>query len=183
MISLTTSWDHLGEVLARALNANLPPDIAVWSLEDVPPDFHARRSAKSRVYRYTLYTALTRNPLTRRYAYHWPEPLDGEAMAVALGPIEGEHDFRAFGTSPSGKHTVRRVLRAECFKEGEYIHIELEANAFLRHMVRRIVAALLKVGQGRMSPDDFRRILEDGDPDQVKGLAPAYGLCLTKVNY
>lgn len=183
VIHFDTGWKGEFSTLEKAMNALLPKAIAVKDLVTASPKFEARKSAISRRYRYTIDNSPLRNPLRRLYAYHWPKALDAEKIAVALKIVVGEHDFAAFGSSPSGRSTLRKVYAADCWREGEYIYIEVEANSFLQHMMRRLVATLLRVGEDSLSPADFQGILERRESDLVKGLAPAHGLCLTQVRY
>ncbi|MCS6773053.1 MAG: tRNA pseudouridine(38-40) synthase TruA [Anaerolineae bacterium] len=180
-------WRHPLETLMRALNATLPEDIAVRSIQPSPPGFHPRYSALSRMYEYTAYVDPVRRPLQRRNAWHLEHPVDLARMNAAAAILVGEHDFAAFGQPPSGddeETTVRRVLRAEwrAGDEGE-VRFCIEANAFLYKMVRRIVRALVNVGLGKSQPEEVRSLLDSKDPQRLKGIAPACGLCLVKVTY
>ncbi|MBI3287771.1 MAG: tRNA pseudouridine(38-40) synthase TruA [Chloroflexi bacterium] len=183
VISFATGWARSLVELGRALNARLPGDIAVREVSEVPWAFHARKSALRREYRYTILNRALRSPKHRLYAHHWSGPLDPLAMQAACQRIEGMHDFSGFGQAPAGENTARQIYRADCQRQGEFIYIEVEANAFLRRMMRRLVAGLLQVGSGKMSPDEFGEILEAPDRRRIKGLAPSQGLCLTRVDY
>jgi tRNA pseudouridine38-40 synthase len=178
-----TAWARPPEILQRALNADLPSDIAIRKLARVPPDFSARYNAWSRVYRYTLLNQALRAPLAERYALRVAEPLDAQTMNVAARRLIGTHDFGAFGTSPRGDagHTIREMYRAQVWREGARVLIELEANAFLYRMVRRIVGTLLLVGKGVLRVADFHAVL---DKERRAGDAvPPHGLCLIEVKY
>ncbi len=183
VISFSTGWKRPLSELQRALNALLAFDIAILELSEVPPDFHARRSALSRKYRYTIFNRSTRSPLSRLYAYHWVGELDLEAMKEALRSLIGVHDFASFGRARPGGSTVRQMLEVDCRREGDYIYIDLVANAFLKRMVRSIVGTLLLVGRGELSPQGFKEVLEAKDRSRAGDLLPAHGLCLTKVSY
>ncbi len=183
VIAFNIVWRHGLNVLERALNAVLPEDVAVFGLSLVPPDFHPRYSARSRTYEYTIYNHPLRSPLARRTAWHVPVPLDVAAMAQATQAIIGEHDFAAFGRAPKGENTVRQVIRAEWRVDGPFLFFEIEANAFLYRMVRHLVNALKRVGEGTWTPGDFVEVLNSCDRRRVKGLAPAHGLCLVAVTY
>ncbi|MDE3089888.1 MAG: tRNA pseudouridine(38-40) synthase TruA [Chloroflexota bacterium] len=176
-----TAWQRTPDVLQKALNAVLPSDIALRSLVNVPMDFSARYSAKSRAYRYTILNQALRAPLAERYALRVPEPLDASAMDAAARGLIGTHDFGAFGTPPRGDNTVREMYRAEVRREGERVWIDLKANAFLYRMVRRIVGTLLAVGKARMSAAEFREVLEK--KRRAGESVPPHGLCLIQVNY
>ena len=183
VISFSTGWKRSLSELQRALNALLPFDIAILELSELPLDFHARKSALSRRYRYAIFNRPVRSPLSRLYAYHWVGELDLEAMKGALGFLIGVHDFASFGRARAGGSTMRQVLEVDCRREGDYIHIDLEANAFLKRMVRTIVGTLLLVGRGEVSPQGFKEVLAAKDRSRVRDLLPAHGLCLTRVSY
>jgi tRNA pseudouridine38-40 synthase len=183
VIAFDLVWRHSLPDLERAMNAVLPPDVAVRDLAQVPPDFHPRYDARSRRYRYTVYNAPLRAPLVRRTSHHVSKPLDGEAMGQAAALLIGEHDFAAFGRPPQGEKTVRRVIEAEWTGNPPWLFFEIEANAFLFRMVRSIVGTLLWVGQGRLSPDGFAEILASRERSRAGQTAPAHGLCLIQVRY
>ena len=201
VIAFDTSWlcrersaerrYDLGD-LRRALNAVLPADIVVLEVDEAAPDFHPRYDARSRCYRYTLYSSSVRWPLGRRYNLHVAAPLDVEAMQRAAQSLVGERDFATFGRPPQGKITVRRVLAAEwggeepafgCARGGHWLTFDIEANAFLYRMVRSIVGTLLQVGRGAMSVKEFTAVLAVCDRSQAGPTAPPHGLCLMEVKY
>ncbi|MFQ6099860.1 MAG: tRNA pseudouridine(38-40) synthase TruA [Anaerolineae bacterium] len=169
--------------LQRALNAVLPADIAVLEVEGAAPDFHPRYDARSRRYRYTLYNAPVRWPLARRYSLHVAAPLDVAAMQRAAQSLVGEHDFATFGRPPQGEVTVRRVLTAEWGRDLPRLTFDIEANAFLCHMVRSIVGTLLQVGRGGMRVEEFVAVLAACDRSRAGPTAPPRGLCLMEVKY
>ncbi len=177
-----TAWPRPTEILQRALNAVLPNDIAVKSLVAVDPKFSARFNAKSRTYRYTILNQAARSPLVCRYALLVPEPLDAEAMDAAARQLIGVHDFGAFGTPPQGSTTsVREIYRAAVARRDAWITIELEANAFLYRMVRRIVGTLLWVGKNELSVAEFGRVM--AKERRAGQSVPPHGLCLVEVKY
>jgi tRNA pseudouridine38-40 synthase len=176
-----TTWNHPPGALQRALNAVLPDDIAIRSLVQVADSFSARYSAFSRAYRYTIYNQTVRSPLTARYALVFPEPLEADAMDTAARYLVGKHDFGAFGTPPRGENTVREVYRAHATREGTRVVIEIEANAFLYRMVRRIVGTLLLVGRGGLTVEQFREVL--AWQRRAGPSVPPQGLCLIEVKY
>lgn len=180
-VHFDTAWDRPDETLWRALNAVLPSDLAVRSLQAVCRDFSARYSAKSRAYQYTILNRPVRSPLLCRYALHVPEPLDEKMMDAAAHMLEGRHDFKAFGTPPRGTNTVREMYRAGVQRDGAIVRIDLEANAFLYRMVRRVVGTLLWVGKGETSPAEFGLVLEN--KRRGGAAVPPHGLCLVSVNY
>ncbi len=176
-----TPWKQSTEVLQRALNAVLPNDIAIRSLVRVPKNFSARHDAKSRAYRYTILNQPIRSPLAERYALLVPDPLDVDAMDVAAQCLIGRHDFCAFGTPSRGDNTVRQVHRAQVERHGERVQIEVEANAFLYRMVRRIVGTLLLVGRGALNVEGFRDVM--ARKRRAGESVPPQGLCLIAVKY
>jgi tRNA pseudouridine38-40 synthase len=114
---------------------------------------------------------------------HIAGPLDVMSMNAAVVTLVGEHDFAAFGSPTTGEVTVRRMWRAQVSAEPLFIRVELEANGFLYRMVRSIVGTLLAVGRGGMALDEFRAVLESRDRSRAEAVAPAHGLCLTRVSY
>ncbi len=180
-VHFDTAWKQSNQVLQRALNAILPTDLAVRSLIQVPHDFSARFSALRRVYRYTIWNRAIRSPLMARYAWWVADPLDVEAMNRAAHQLIGKKDFGAFGTPPRGENTVRHVYRASVEREGERVIIEIEADAFLYRMVRRIVGTLVKVGKGTLSLEAFGQVIEK--KRRAGEAVPPHGLCLTQVKY
>lgn len=191
VIAFDTAWRHgLGD-LHRALNAVLPADIAVQVVEGAAPDFHPRYDARSRCYRYTLYNAPARWPLARRYSMYVAASLDVAAMDEAAKYLVGEHDFATFGQPPQGEVTVRRVLAAGwgkkppfgCAQGGHWLTFDIEANAFLYHMVRSVTGTLLQVGRGKMGVEEFIAVLASCNRHRAGPTAPPHGLCLMEVRY
>jgi len=176
-----TRWHRPIDTLQRALNAVLPTDIAIQSIARVPDCFSARYSALSRTYRYCILNQAMRSPLKARYAVLVKEPLDEKLMDAAARELIGVHDFASFGTPPKGEITTREMYRASVRREGSRVLIDLKANAFLYRMVRRIVGTLLWVGNGALSVDEFRQVIER---KRMAGPAvPPHGLCLIAINY
>jgi tRNA pseudouridine38-40 synthase len=178
-----TNWRHPWAELGRALNALLPDDIAVRKLAPVAPAFHARRSAQSRWYRYSIFTRSIRSPFSVRHAYHLAAPLEVEAMNAAAASLIGRHDFATFGQAPNGGHTIREIYVARWQRDQEWIFFDVEANAFLRRMVRSLVGTLLRVGSGEISPVEFAAILAARERSAAGVTAPPQGLCLERVVY
>jgi tRNA pseudouridine38-40 synthase len=183
VIAFHTAWRHPLADLERALNALLAEDVAVRELALAEQGFHPRFSARSREYRYTVFNQPLRSPLARRFAYHWPHPLDVEAMDRAARALVGTHDFATFGQPTQGESTVRQVMRAGWSREGSFVYFDIEANAFLQRMVRSIVGALLQVGGGKLSFQNFEEILHAAERSLAGPTAPPHGLCLMRVNY
>ena len=184
VIAFDTAWRHGVVALQRALNAVLPADIAVRDVEQAALDFHPRYDARSRHYRYTLYNALLRWPLDRRYSLYVATLLDVDAMQQAAQILVGEHDFAAFGRPhKQGGATVRRMLVTEWGEKIPRLIFDIEANAFLYRMVRSIVGTLLLVGKRNMSVEGFAAVLASCSRDQAGTTAPPHGLCLMEVKY
>jgi len=170
--------------IQRALNALLPPDIVIKGVEEVPADFHARFSAKSKVYEYRILNRPFPSALWRRFCWHIPQPLELEVMRRCAEVLIGEHDFSSFRLSgDKSSHSWRRVLRAQWRREEELMVFEIEANAFLRGMVRGIVGTLVEVGRGKISPEGFLEILEARDRRKAAATAPPQGLILKEIRY
>jgi tRNA pseudouridine38-40 synthase len=171
--------------LWRALNALLPPDLAVVDLAAAPPGFHARRDARRKTYRYRIWNAPLRSPLRARFSHHVASPLDVAAMAAAARLAVGTHDFRSFQTAGSEVgSSVRTLYRAEVLgRPGDEIRLEVEGDGFLRHMVRNLVGSLLRVGLGRAAPDSLAAVLAARDRASAGAAAPGHGLTLVRVDY
>jgi len=165
-------------------NTYLPQDIAIIRAEEAEPDFHARYSARGKIYRYRVLLRPTRSPLNLDFAYRLSGPVDSAQMRIAARNLVGRHDFSAFEASGSSIHDkVRTLERLDIQEEGEMLVFELQANGFLYKMVRNIVGTLLEVGKGSLSPEDVRDILESKDRTQAGPTAPANGLYLLQVIY
>jgi len=185
VVSFATSRPVPVERMAGVLNAGLPGDVKLQSCEEVERGFHARRSARSRTYRYAVVEREAPSPLLGRYALVTPGPLSVSGMTVAARPLVGRHDFRAFQASGSVTMTTERnLMRLECRREGERLWITAEADSFLYRMVRLVVAALLAVGRGELEPEALAGALATGEaPAGARKPAPACGLCLLRVLY
>lgn len=186
VIAVDVAWKHDGESLLRALNAILPDDIALQDLR--PHDgFHPRFDAVARVYKYHLIQSAQRQPLLRHRVWHVRSELEADAMAAAAMQLLGEHDFAAFGRPPTGDSTIRLVMESNWTRRranyGWDWTYTVEANAFLQHMVRRIVGTLVDVGRGAMSLDEFEQAFKSLDIQRTGSLAPPQGLVLDTVKY
>lgn len=170
--------------IKNALNAELPRDIVVTAATRVHHQFHAQFSAKKKRYRYTVSTADVMDPLVRRFVAHYPYRLDVGAMRSAAKCLMGKHDFKAFANKLEGyRGTIRRVRKITIEKKGPLVYINVEADGFLRSMVRNIAGTLLEVGRGKMPAARVRTILAQGERRYGGFTAPARGLCLVRVSY
>ncbi len=170
----------------KGLNYYLPGDIAVKMAYKVDDSFNVRRDALSREYNYYILESPTRSPIRRGFSYLVAGHLDIEAMNRACQALIGEHDFASFATciEAEKKGTVRSVYKAQVEREdSELVVFSMEANSFLPHQVRNTAGALIRVGLGKMSVDEFRGIMEAKNPGLAGPTAPACGLCLARVNY
>jgi tRNA pseudouridine38-40 synthase len=183
VIGFSVAWRHEQAALQNALNARLSDDIAVRRLREAEPGFHPRFSACSRVYVYTVLNRGLRSPLASRYSYQFADDLDLETLNAASALMVGTHDFGTFGAPTVGEITIRRVMRAGWARNGDIVTFTVEANGFLRRMVRTMVSALLRVGAGHEERESINRLLETVDRSEAPAPAPASGLCLTEVTY
>ncbi len=170
------------EELHRAMNSFLPKDIRIVSLQKVDKDFHARKMAKSKIYRYRIYNGKNISPFLLRYALYWPYNLDWEGMKIAAAKFVREADFMAF-SSNRFLNPVRKVSRSAIQKKGEEIIFTVQANGFLRYMVRTMVGTLLEIGRGKRQPDIIDDLFEGGRRTLDSPTAEPQGLCLIKVCY
>jgi tRNA pseudouridine38-40 synthase len=168
--------------LRRRLNAALPPDLAVRSLRAAKAGFDPRREARWRVYRYRIRMNGVRHPLERHRTLEIDEPLDAAAMQAAATLMLGERDFAAMGSDARGR-TVRHLAELRVVQRGDLVEIRVTANAFLRRMVRSIVALLMEVGRGRLAPEAVDRVLDVGTRALHGRAAPPRGLTLERVIY
>lgn len=178
------AWKHPLDELVRAINSHLTADVAVRAAKIVRDNFHPRFDALARRYRYRLYSQPVRDPLRERYAWRlWPAP-QAEALQSAAQLFIGKHDFAAFGTPPRpASSTVRTVMKAEWQQQADEWTFEVQADAFLYRMARRMVYLQVAVGQGKLPAQAIADLLE-GRPRVVPaGLAPAQGLTLVQVIY
>lgn len=176
------------QVLRKALNATLPPDIVVREATDAPTTFHAINDATSKRYRYVIQPGRVNDPFALQYAWFVKRELDVPAMQAAAAMLLGEHDFASFQSVGSPRlSTVRTMLAAEVAwhtaEESPKVHIEVEATGFLYNMVRIIAGTLVDIGQGRRSAESMRELLAACDRTQAGMTAPACGLYLLRVHY
>lgn len=168
----------------RGANANLPGAVSLRWAREVPADFHARFSARARSYRYLILNRPQR-PALRRHFTSWVYlPLDEKRMQAGAEYLVGRHDFSAFRASAcQARHPVRELYRLAVTRRGDYIAIDVEANAFLHHMVRNLAGVLIAIGSGKYPPEWARDVLESRDRRLGGVTAPAEGLYLVGVEY
>jgi tRNA pseudouridine38-40 synthase len=178
------------ENLVIALNDVLPASIRVLEAAEVSADFHARKSARGKTYRYRIYRGDICSPFLARFVWHYPYPLNEDAMALAAGLVIGEHDFTSFaavdperGTEMEPISNVRRILQSCWEREGDEFIYTVRGNGFLHHMVRNLVGTFLLVGKNTLKPDDMTRILHANSRAAAGATAPASGLFLVNVEY
>lgn len=170
--------------LKEALNYYLPSDVLVHSAKTVSADFHARYSAKSKIYRYTIWNDKTRPLFEAPFVLWHPRKLDTAAMKRASLFFLGRHDFRAFMDGQDDKKSfVRTIKRLSIQKKSKHIVITIEADGFLRHMVRVIVGTLIEVGRGKLEPQAIAGIVASKDRKKAGPTAKAHGLTLVRVRY
>jgi tRNA pseudouridine38-40 synthase len=179
---------HDGEVdlwrLQRGLNAVTPEDIVIRKVEAASDSFDARKDARRRWYQYRIWNDRWPPAIARRFSWHVHDPLDLAAMQQAIRHLEGEHDFASFQAAGcDAAHSVRRIYRNALAREGETLLYDVEANAFLRHMVRNIVGTLVEVGRCERAPASFAGLLNAKDRTQAGPTAPPQGLFLMEVRY
>ena len=170
---------------AERINAVLPRDISVRAAEPAPPGFDARRWARSRHYRYRVLTAPVRDPFEEGRALWWTYPVDIDALAACTAAVVGEHDFTAFTPTDTEHVRFERVVLAASW-EREYpalLAFRIEADAFMRNMIRVLVGTMLEVAAGRRTIDDFRELLEGAPRERAGETAPAHGLYFTGATY
>lgn len=165
-------------------NTNLPDDISVVWAQDVGEQFHARFSATSRSYRYLILNRLERSALHRQRAWWVHHPLDDGAMHAAAQVLTGEHDYSAFRAAGCQASTaVRRITHVRVSRSGDWVALDVTANAFLMHMVRNIAGTLVAIGRGDQSQSWAGEVLESRDRTRGGAAAPAHGLTLVCVTY
>jgi tRNA pseudouridine38-40 synthase len=172
------------ETMRRALNAWLPADVSVREVAEVAPDFDPRRDARQRRYRYLIENRDSRPALERERVWHVGGALDVDAMSAAAARLVGRHDFAAFASrlEDESASTVREIYCFCVVAGGKRVRLDVTANAFLPHQVRRMTGALVDVGRGRLTPEDYAKLL-DGPPGSAGPAAPAHGLYLRGVEY
>jgi tRNA pseudouridine38-40 synthase len=175
--------------LVVALNDILPPAIRVLEAAEAPAEFHARKSARSKTYRYRMYRGDICPPFLARYVWHYPYPLDEDAMREVAPLIVGEHDFTSFAAvDPERRREeevshLRRIFCSNWERQGDEFVYTVRGNGFLHHMVRNLVGTFLLAGKGTLQASDLMRILAARSRSAAGATAPASGLCLVNVEY
>lgn len=172
--------------LQDALNARLSKDISIVKIKEAHASFHSQYSAKSKIYRYTILNNAIGDPLSRNYYWKIPHKLDFSLLKKEAKVLIGRHDFKSFqaksGLSPI-KNTRRTIKRLSVRKKGRFLHLDIEANGFLRNMARNIVGTLVEIARGRFPANSMKKILLSRDRRKAGPTAPAKGLMLLKVKY
>lgn len=175
------------KILLKSLNALLPLDLRVMSVEDVPHAFHATTDCKGKEYHYWICSAPVQLPLLRRHTWHYPNPMNLTAMKKGAEFLIGRHDFAAYCNTKkneSYEDTVRSIEEITINQHsGDLIQIILKGNRFLYKMARNLAGALATVGRGQLEPKDLQAILKSKDRTQAPITAPAHGLTLFKTFY
>jgi tRNA pseudouridine38-40 synthase len=186
--SFEIASQHSCEVFHRALNAELPDDITVCSVEEAPSGFHAQRSARRKRYRYVIHDGNVRDVFARRYVWRWPTQLDDSAMARAAAALVGKYDFSSFESAGSERESsVRTVFAVDVGRPNSdrphEIQFEVEADGFLYNMVRAIVGTLVEVGRGAKPEQWVAEVLAARNRSAAGRTAPPQGLFLLRVKY
>lgn len=173
------------DAFQKGLNSILPDDIVIRACDEVPVGFHSRFDAKSKQYHYFILNQALPKAVGRHYAWWIRRPLDVSAMREATHHLLGRHDFKAFeGAGSPRSHTIRHIMRADLTDQPDgIVRFEVEADGFLRYMVRNIVGTLAAAGRGDIDANQFEAILRSKDRNKAAATAPAHGLFLVKVNY
>ncbi len=182
--SVRLDIDHAVNVIRRALNARLPPDIRVCAVTDMPAAFHARFDATGKTYRYRIVTAEVVSPFERWFVWHLPGRFDVEAMREAAQALAGRRDFSSFqaaGTEVAD--AVRTITRVDLKATDDGVVVDIHGDGFLRHMVRIIVGTLVDVGAGRRAASSLPGLIAARDRRLAGDTAPPQGLTLVAVDY
>ncbi|GJM40600.1 MAG: tRNA pseudouridine synthase A [Ardenticatenaceae bacterium] len=183
VISFSMVWKHRCEDLHRALNANLPEDVAILQLKQAPSSFHPRFDAQRRAYEYIIFNGPLRHPLKRAFSWHVRQHLDEDKMNQAAAVMLGVHNFATFGQPPQGNNFVRELFVAKWMRNEHDLIFRIEANAFLYRMVRSIVGSLKLVGEGTWTIEEFVRAFKAKNRHECGTVAPPQGLHLVSITY
>lgn len=183
-LTLDTAMNITDDGVVMALNAQLPPDIAVLDCRKVPMTFHPRYSCTRKQYIYRIYNGVVRNPFLRHTAYHYRYPLDADKLNRAAQAFCGTHDFAGFCSVKSDvEDTVRTVYRAKVKRDGDMVLFTFEADGFLYNMVRIMVGTLLFINEGKMAPESLADVIASGERSRAGRTAQPQGLFLNHVYY
>jgi tRNA pseudouridine38-40 synthase len=184
VVNFHTAAQYPPEMLLRAVNARLPPDVLVTAAEEVSDTFDANRDARRKLYRYVMHDGAVPDLFLRRYCHHTRHRLDAAAMARAAGPLRGRHDVRCFETEwPNRRTSVRTITHLAVSRFGDWVWLDVEADGFLYNMVRAVAGTLIDVGRGHRPESHVAEVLASGDRNQAGPTAPAQGLFLIRVTY
>jgi len=187
--SFATESPIPAENLVNALNDVLPSAIRVLEAAEMPAEFHARKSAQGKTYRYRIYRGAICPPFVARYVWHYPYPLDEAMMQQVASAIVGEHDFTSFAAvdPERGQHedvsNVRRIFCSSWERQDDELVYTVRGKGFLHHMVRNLVGTFLLIGKGTLKPADMASILDARSRSAAGATVPASGLCLVSVEY
>jgi tRNA pseudouridine38-40 synthase len=178
------------ENFLKALNDVLPASVRVLDVAETPPDFHARHSAAAKTYRYRIFRGSICPPFLARYVWHYPYPLNENAMSTAAPVVAGEHDFTSFaavdpetGKGDGPVSNVRTIFGSSWERSGEELIYTVRGTGFLHHMVRNLVGTFILIGRGTLEVGDLARIIQARDRSAAGATAPASGLYLVEVAY
>jgi tRNA pseudouridine38-40 synthase len=190
VVGFQTDTHLAGDVLLRALNAELPDDVAALDLVEVPEGFHPIRDSLGKRYRYVIHDGPAPDVFRRAYCWHYRRRLDDEAMHRAAQSLLGTHDFSSFESTGAPRvSSVRTIREVSVRREGraggsrDFIGIEVEADGFLYNMVRAIVGTLVEVGRGARDAAWVKEALDAADRGTAGPTAPPQGLFLVSVEY
>ena len=190
VMTLVTKSSVPTQNFEKAMNDILPPSVRVLEVAEMPADFHARHSARSKTYRYRMYREPICPPFLARYVWHYPYPLNEQAMAESAAVMIGEKDFTSFaavdperGREDEPISNVRTIFSSAWERKGEELIYTVRGSGFLHHMVRNLVGTFLLVGRGTLQKADLTRILEARSRSAAGATAPASGLYLVEVGY
>lgn len=186
VVSFMAPGEHELWQIQKGLNALLPPTVVAKEIEEVPPDFHARYSVRSKSYEYRIWNHPCRSPLVAGRAFHVPYHLNVTRMRRAARAFIGKHDFRSFTSVASmkkGSSCVRTIKRFQIKRQGPLLLMRVEADGFLYHMIRNMAGTLLEVGRGKREAEDIAAILKAKDRRLAGMTAPSEGLTLIRVTY
>ena len=190
VVTFVTESSVPTENFLKAMNGILPATVRVLEMMEAPAEFHARHSARAKTYRYRIYRESICPPFLARYVWHYPYPLDEDAMGRAAGQVVGEHDFTSFaavdperGRGDTPVSNVRKIFSSGWERDGEELVYIVRGSGFLHHMVRNLVGTFILVGRGTLQVEDLTRVLEARKRSAAGATAPASGLYLVNVEY